>query len=146
MEKFTGKKPETPPPRTIDFDELEKKYIDVLVDAIKYIATTCGIVIAIYSQVLQNYLKSATVAPGAAAQFLLFIPLFIWFIVIVATVIGIYPRRYKAVTDLEKQVAVERIRETKRFWLVVALILFVSGFAVFVFLISASLWRIYPFK
>jgi uncharacterized membrane protein len=145
LEVFTGKKPEAPPPRTSDFEELEKKFIDVLIDAIKYIATTSGIVIAIYSQVLQNYLKSAA-ASGSMAQVCLFLPLFIWFAVIVATVIGIYPRRYKAVTDLEKQAAVECIRETKRFWLVVALILFVCGFGIFVFLICASLWHVYPFK
>ena len=28
LEVFTGKKPETPPPRTSDFDELEKKFND----------------------------------------------------------------------------------------------------------------------
>jgi uncharacterized membrane protein len=146
LEVFRGRKPDTPPARTSDFDELEKKFIDVLVDAIKYIATTCGIVIAIYAQVLQGYLKSSALSSRAVGQFLLFLPLLIWFLVIVCTVLGIYPRQYRAITDIEKQQAIEHIRQTKRFWLVAALFLFVSGFAVFVYLISASLWHIYPFS
>lgn len=145
MSDLVGRKPDEPPPRSVDFDELEKKMIDVLVDSIKYIATTCGIVIAIYSQILQGYLRSQSLSSGPFAQFLIFTPLLLWFISILGTIVGIYPRPYKAITDFEKQKAIDRIRTTKRFWLIVVLYFFVSGFALFLYLIGAQLWRVYPF-
>lgn len=146
MNEIIGKRPENPPPRTVDFDELEKKMIDVLVDAIKYIATTCGIVIAIYSQILQVYIKSPSLSLNPFAQFLLFAPLLLWFLSIISTIVGIYPRQYAAVTDLEKQQAINQVRRTKRFWFIVALYFFLGGFALFLFLISAQLWRYFPFN
>jgi hypothetical protein len=143
--KFVGKKPETPPPRTIDFEELEKKMIDVLVDSIKYIATTCGITIAIYSQILQGYIKSQSISPSSFSHLFIFFPLLLWFMAIVGTVIGIYPRHYKATTDLEKQNAIDSIRQTKRFWLKSVLFLFLCGFAVFLYIVGAQLWQLFPF-
>jgi len=141
-----GTKPDDPPLRNSEFEDLEKKMIDVLVDAIKYIATTSGIVIAIYSQILQNYLKSPNITLKTTSQVIIFMPLIFWFLSIVGTVIGIYPRHYRATTDLEKQKAINSIRETKRFWLVIVLYLFLAGFSLFLYVLGAQIWKIYPFS
>jgi hypothetical protein len=145
-EILVGRKPDAPPPRTIDFDELEKKIVDVLVDSIKYIATTCGITIALYSQILQGYLKTPAILSSPLSQVFVFLPLLLWFLAIIGTVIGIYPRQYKAYTDLDKQNAVDEIREAKRFWLKIVLYFFASGFALFVYIIGAQIGHFYPFR
>src|SRR4029077_10826082 len=132
-------------PRVVDYDELDKKAVDVLVDALKYIATTSGIVIAMYSQAVREYVKDAAVAANPLAQSFLFLPLVLWFITIIATVVGIYPRRYRAVTDAEKEAAIRKIRNTKRRWLAGALLPFLAGFAAFLYIIAAQIWRKYPF-
>lgn len=144
--RFAGKKPDTPPPRTVDFDDLEKKMIDVLVDSIKYIATTCGITIAIYSQILQGYIKAQSILSDSFSHLFLLLPLLLWFMAIVGTVIGIYPRHYKAATDLEKQHAIQRIRRTKRFWLKIVLFFFLGGFAFLLYIVGAQLWHLFPFS
>ena len=145
MKEFIGKKPPSPPPRSQDFEELEKRMVDVLVDSIKYIATTSGITIAVYSQILQNYLKNPAITASAIAKFLVFLPIFLWFLSIVGTVVGIFPRTYKATSDLEKQNAINKIRATKKMWLSVVVILFVAGFTAFVYVIMAQIWQLYPF-
>ena len=145
MTDLVGKKPEKPPPRSEDFDELEKRMIDVLVDSIKYIATTSGIVIAVYSQILQKFLELPLVQSSSFAKFLLFSPLFLWFMAIVGTVIGIFPRAYVANTDIEKQNAINAIRRTKKLWLSVVMVFFVGGFATFIYVIMAQIWKFYPF-
>lgn len=146
MEKITGQKPSKSVPLTEDFDELSRKRIDILVDSIKYIATTCGITVAIYSRILQEYLHSANIRSNIVAQILVSIPLILWFLAIAGTVIGIYPKKYKATTDYEKQVAMNKIYATKRFWLVFVLWLFLGGFFFFTLVISAQIWQVYPFK
>jgi hypothetical protein len=145
MKELVGKKPKKPPPRSEDFDDLEKRMIDVLVDSIKYIATTSGIVIAVYSQILQKYLELPSVQNSTFAKFLLFSPLFLWFMAIVGTVIGIFPRTYKANTDIEKQNAINAIRGTKKLWLSLVMVFFVGGFATFIYVIIAQIWKFYPF-
>ncbi len=128
-----------------DFEELEKKYIEVSVDALKYIATTSGIVIAMYSQSVREYLKLSSLAGNPLAQFLLFAPLLLWFVAIIATVLGIFPGEYLARTDREKELAVRRIRRTKRVWLKLALCSFLFGFVLFLYVTSAQIWMLYPF-
>ncbi len=142
---FEGKKPSETPPRTEDFDELEKKNIDNLIDAIKYIATSSGIIIAIYSKILQDYLKDDTFFRNSLTQLLLFTPILFWFFAIVGTVLGIYPRAYTAKSDGEKQKVINIVKKTKRFWLRVVLYFFLSGFALFLYIIFSQIFTIYPF-
>jgi hypothetical protein len=137
--------PSTPPPRVVDYDELDKKAVDILVDSLKYIATTSGIVIAMYSQAVREYVKDPAVVVNRAAQSFVFSPLVLWFITIVATVIAIYPRHYHAFTDAEKEAVVLALRTTKQRWLIAALTPFLVGFALFLYIIGAQIWRIYPF-
>jgi hypothetical protein len=140
-----GRPPAQVPPRVADFEELEKKAIDVFVDALKYIATTSGIVIAMYSQSVREYLKLSSLVGKPFAQFLLFAPLLLWFGAIVATVFGILPREYVAPTDKEKELAVRRMRKTKRSWLRLAVWSFLLGFVLFLYITSAQIWMLYPF-
>ncbi len=74
-----------------------------------------------------------------------FFPLVLWFSAIVATVLGIYPRRYAATTDLQKEAAIRKLRNTKRRWLSAALLPFLAGFGLFLYVIGAQIWRSYPF-
>lgn len=143
---LAGKPPAVRPPRVIDFEELEKKAVDVLVDSLKYIATTCGIVIAMYSQTLREYLKTPSLANKWSAQLLLFSPLLLWFASIIATVLGIFPREYQAQSDVEKEAAVIAVRNLKRRWLKVALGPFLAGFTIFVYIITAQIFSLYPFR
>src|SRR5262245_41404613 len=96
-----GRPPTSPPPRVADFEELDKKALDVLVDSLKYVATTSGIVIAMYSQSLRENLKVPIIESRPPAQALLFAPLLLWFAAIIGTVIGIFPREHHATTDVE---------------------------------------------
>jgi len=143
---LVGKTPGAPPPRVVDYDELDKKALDVLVDALKYIATTSGIVIAMYSQSVREYVKDAAVAKDPLAQSFLFLPLVLWFVTIVTTVVGIYPRQYRAKTDADKEAAIRKLRNTKQRWLSAAFLPFLAGFATFLYIIAAQIWRVYPFR
>ena len=108
---LAGKPPAQPPPRVTDFEELDKKAVDVLVDALKYIATTAGIIIAMYSQSLREFLKDDSIAAAASpAKLLLFFPILSWFAAVTGTVLGIYPRQYLASTDHAKELAIRKIR------------------------------------
>lgn len=138
-------RPAAKPARVIDFEELDKKSIDALVDALKYIATTCGIVIAVYSQNVREFAKEPAIQGRPSAQLLLFAPLLFWFSAIIATVIGILPREYVAASDAAKEMAIRRIRKQKKFWLRMALISFIAGFALFLLILAAQIWRLPPF-
>jgi hypothetical protein len=141
-----GRPPAQAPPRVADFEEIEKKSLDIFVDALKYIATTSGIVIAMYSQNVREYLKLSSLAGKPVAQFLIFAPLLFWFGTVIATVFGILPREYVAPTDKEKELAVRRMRKVKRGWLRLALWSFLLGFALFLYITSAQIWNLYPFR
>jgi hypothetical protein len=143
---LVGKKPADLPARVEDYEELEKKAIDVLIDALKYIATTSGIVIAVYSQNVKDYVKLPNVAGHPQTQLVLFSPLLLWFGSILASVLGIYPHKFAAHTDLEKEKAITRIRNSKRLWLQVALWPFILGFLLFLCILAAQIWGIYPFR
>jgi hypothetical protein len=142
---LTGRAPAVSPPRVADFDELEKKTLDILVDSLKYIATSCGIVIAMYSQNVREYLKLPAIATRPEAQALVFLPLILWFAAIIGTVAGIFPREYAARTDAEKERAIRSLRRKKIFWLRAVLAPFLLGFAVFLYIIAAQIWSLYPF-
>ena|SRR5437867_2047117 len=101
------------PPEVADFEELEKKFVDVLVDSLRYVATTSGIVIAMYSQSLREYLKEPRIAVRPLAQLLLLALLLLWFGAIVGTVLGIFPRNYRATTDAEKDLPCVSFGEAK---------------------------------
>jgi hypothetical protein len=146
MVQLVGRKPEKPVPRTEDFEALERRMIDILIDSTKYVATVCGIVIGIYSRVVQDYLGSANLVGGAIARLLLFSPLLLWFVALLGSVAAIFPRIYRADSDLEKQEAVRKIRLSKVRWLRLVLCFFLGGFAVFGFVISGQIWGHYPFR
>jgi hypothetical protein len=136
----------TPPPRVSDYDELDKKTVDILVDSLKYVATSSGIVIAMYSQTFREYIKLPVIANRPPAQVLVFAPLLLWFLAILGTVVGIFPREYKAYTDAEKERAILSLRKQKIFWARLVLLLFLSGFAIFLYVIAAQIWVLYPFR
>ena len=134
------------PPRVVDYEELDKKAIDILVDSLKYVATSSGIVIAMYAPTLREYVKLPEISAQPLAQLLVFAPLLLWFVAIVGTVLGIFPRDHVAVTDAEKELAFRRIRRGKMLWVRLVLIPFMCGFGLFVYLIEAQIWRLYPFQ
>jgi hypothetical protein len=120
--------------------------VDVLVDSLKYVATTSGIVIAMYSQSLREYLKDPKISIQPLAQLLLFAPLLLWFGAIVGTVLGIFPRNYHAATDAEKEVAMRKLRRSKVFWVRLVLAPFLLAFSVFLYVTAAQIWHLYPFR
>jgi hypothetical protein len=141
-----GRPPISTPPRVADYDELEKKTVDTLVDSLKYVATSSGIVIAMYSQALRDYVKLPAIATRPLAQMFVFGPLLLWFLAILGTVIGIFPREYNAVTDAEKELAMRDLRKRKIFWVKLVLVPFMFGFALFLYIIAAQIWMVYPFR
>jgi len=141
-----GRPPAQPPPRVADYEELDRKTIDILVDSLKYVATSSGIVIAMYSALLRENLTSPRMTAHPPAKALLFVPLLLWFAAIIGTVFGIFPREYRAVTDAEKELAVRRLRRRKVFWVRAVLAPFLLGFAVFLYIIAAQIWNLYPFR
>ena len=141
-----GRPPISAPPRVSDYDELDKKTVDTLVDSLKYIATSSGIVIAMYSQALREYVKLPVIATRPLAQMFVFAPLLLWFLAILGTVVGIFPREYNAVTDADKERAMRDLRKRKIFWVKLVLIPFMLGFALFLYIIAAQIWVIYPFR
>ncbi len=141
-----GVKPKSSPFITQAYEDLQKKVIDILVDAIKYVASSCGIVIAIYSQILQSYLKDPHFNSEPIAKLLLFAPLLVWFGVIIGTIIGIFPRAYEAKTDYEKQVVIQKINKIKSRWLIAVLVLFGLGFVFFIYIMFSQIWELYPFN
>jgi hypothetical protein len=124
---------------------MDKKSIDTLVDALKYVATGCGILIAMYSAALREYIKDPAIQTDTAAKMLLFGPLLLWLSAVVATIVGVFPRRYDANTDLAKEKAVVVIRASKRFWGQTALVSFLLGLVAFVYVTVAQILVLFPF-
>jgi hypothetical protein len=141
-----GRAPISAPPRVTDYDELDKKTVDTLVDSLKYIATSSGIVIAMYSQALRDYVKLPVIATRPLAQMFVFAPLLLWFFAILGTVVGIFPREYNAVTEAEKERAMRDLRKRKTFWVKLVLLPFMLGFALFLYVIAAQIWLLFPFR
>jgi hypothetical protein len=142
---FQGKQPDDIPLFTQDFDDLAKKTIDSLIDSIKHITTSCGISIAIYSQVIQNYIKLQSISSNPLGKLLIFSPLFLWFLSLLFTIIGMYPKQYKATTDLTKQKAVKEIQKSKKFWLTLSLFSFIAGYTLLIYIVAAQLANLFPF-
>ncbi len=143
--KLQGTPPAGAVPKSEAYDELQKKIIDVLVDAIKYIASSCAITISLYSQILQGYLNNKAFVSDPASKALLLAPLILWLCVIISTIAGIFPRSYKAYTDYEKQLAVKKINGIKKVWLIISIGFFLAGFAVFIYIMFAQVWSVFPF-
>ena len=72
-----GKAPEKKPPRVEDFDELDKKSIENLVDYMKYVATASGITMGFYAKTVQD---SVTVVHGNFGKMIAFSPVLFWFL------------------------------------------------------------------
>lgn len=140
-----GRTPAVKPPRVLDYEELDKKSIDNLVDSLKYIATTSGIGIAMYSQGLREYVKLDSIAHRSTAKAMLFAPLCFWFVTLICAVLGIFPWRRTAKTDFEKERAVIEVRDQKTKWARFVLISFLCGFAVLLYVMAAQIWNLYPF-
>lgn len=141
-----GRPPAVKPPRVIDYEELDKKSIDNLVDSLKYIATTSGIGIAMYSQGLREYVKSDSIANRSTAKAILFAPLCFWFLTLICAVLGIFPRRRTADTDGEKETAINEVRNEKAMWARFVLVGFLCGFAGLLYVMAAQIWNLYPFN
>ena len=140
-----GTAPEEPPVAVVEFDELYKKSVDNLTEILKYIATTSGIVIAMYSAAVREFVKDPFIASHRPARILVFVPVVLLVATIVCTVVGVFPRSYKANTDYEKSVAVKRLRTTKRRWGKAGLVLFLASFVFLLYVIGAQAIGFYPF-
>lgn len=99
-----------------------------------------------YSQSARENLKVPIIESHPLAQVLLFTPLLCWFAAIVGTVIGIFPREHHAITDAEKEKVIRELRRRKIFWVRLVLVPFLAGFAVFLYVTAAQIWRLYPFR
>lgn len=141
-----GTEPEEPLVAVVEFDELYKKSVDNLTEILKYIATTSGIVIAMYSAAVREYVKDPFFVNHRSARMLVFVPVLLLVATIVCTVVGVFPRSYTANTDYEKNVAVKKLRATKRRWGKAALLLFMAGFLSLLYVIGAQAIGFYPFK
>ena len=140
-----GTKPEEAPAAVVEFEELYKKSVDNLTEILKYIATTSGIVIAMYSAAVREYVKDPFIASHRSARVLVFIPVLLLVATIVCTVVGVFPRSYAAKTDYEKSIAVKRLRANKRRWGKAALLLFLASFFFLLYVIGAQAIGFYPF-
>lgn len=141
-----GTEPVEPLVAVVEFDELYKKSVDNLTEILKYIATTSGIVIAMYSAAVREYVKDPFFVGHRSARILVFVPVLLLVATIVCTVVGVFPRSYTANTDYEKSVAVKKLRATKRRWGKAALLLFLASFFFLLYVIGAQAIGFYPFK
>ena len=137
-----GRPSEKKPPRVEDFDELDKKSIDILVDYMKYVATASGITMGFYARTVSENVALISENIGKA---MVFSPILFWFVAILFSVVGVFPRTYQAKTDFEKETAIIKIRVLKSKYSRLSLLFFVIGFLSFVYVIAARLWGFYPF-
>jgi hypothetical protein len=140
-----GTEPVETPVALVEFDELYKKSIDNLTEILKYIATTSGIVIAMYSAAVREYIKDPFIASHRLARILVFTPVLLLVATIVCTVLGVFPKSYIAKSDYEKSIAVKTLRVSKRRWGKAALIFFLAGFIFLLYVIGAQAIGFYPF-
>jgi hypothetical protein len=136
-----GRAPQEKPPRVQDFEELDKKSIDSLIDYMKYVATASGITMGFYAKTVADGLKAN--APDLT-KLILFAPVLFWFMAILFSVIGVFPRTYLARTDAEKESAVDAIRSIKSWYSIASISFFLLGFLMFVCSTAASLWNFLP--
>ena len=136
-----GQPPSKKPPRVEDFDELDKKSIDSLVDYMKYVATASGITMGFYAKGVQ---ENVALTQGGLSKLIAFSPVIFWFLAIAFSVVGVFPRTYKADSDFEKEQIVVQIRAVKSRYSMVAISCFLIGFFLFVYVSAAMLWKFYP--
>lgn len=138
-----GESPQNKPPRVQDFDELDKKSIDSLVDYMKYVATASGITMGFYARNASEYMQSVS---GNAEKIISFAPILFWFLAVLFSVMGIFPRTYVAQSDYEKEKVVMQIRRLKSNYSIVSVLSFLLGFMMFVYVTAAQIWKFYPFS
>lgn len=143
-QSVSGRAPHESPPRLAEFDTLEQKAIETLVDSVKYLTTTSGIALSVYSQLLQRFTTSG-LRTESLPKLIVLLPLILWLATIVSGVLAIYPRRYQAKTDLEKERVVVTIRKRKHFWAALTASLFLIAFLLLVYVVAAQLLNQYPF-
>ena len=137
-----GQLPNKKPPRVEDFDELDKRSIENLVDYMKYVATASGVTMGFYGNSVRDNLGSV---PGQFGRFVVFLPVAFWLLAILFSVIGIFPRTYNATSDYDKERTVLAIRELKSKFARLAIGAFLLGFLTFAYVTAATLWKFYPF-
>jgi len=137
-----GQVPQKKPPRVEDFDELDKKSIDSLVDYMKYVATASGITMGFYAKGVQD---SVAATQNDLGKLIAFSPVIFWFFAILFSVVGVFPRTYKANNDYEKEKIILDVRALKSRYSVASISFFLLGFLAFVYVAAATLWRFYPF-
>lgn len=137
-----GQAPQKKPPRVEDFDELDKKSIENLVDYMKYVATASGITMGFYAKSVQDNVGSISNDFG---KLIAFSPVIFWFLAIAFSVIGVFPRTYRAKSDYEKEMIVGNIRQLKSRYSVISISCFLLGFLMFVYVAAATLWKFFPF-
>jgi len=139
-----GRAPTTKPPRVEDFDEYDRKSVDAAIDFIKYVATASGISIGFYANFLRLFLGDSEIGDDQLAKIIIILPVAFWLLAILISVFGVFPRRFNAKTDHEKERAIERLRAIKRSFLRYASVAFVLGFVTFSYVIYAYVWNVYP--
>ena len=137
-----GALPAEKPPRVVDFEDLDRKSVDNLVDYMKYVATASGITMGFYGKVVADSVGGMTDSVG---KLIVFSPIFFWFSAVFFSVIGIFPRTYRAHTDFEKEVAIIRVRKLKSQYAIFAVLSFLAGFLMFSYSSAAQLWRLFPY-
>lgn len=139
-----GKAPRTTPPRVEDFEEYDRKSVDTAIDFIKYVATASGVSIGFYANFLRLFLGDNEIGEDQLAKIIIISPVACWLLAILISVFGVFPRRFIATTDHEKEKAIERLRTLKRSFLKNASAAFVLGFVTFSYVIYAYVWDVYP--
>lgn len=140
---LSGAPPKVPPPRVGDFEEMDKKSIDNLIDYMKYVSTASGITMGFYAKFVSD---ASTASLSSLGRLLIFLPVTLWFFAVLFSVIGIFPRTYIATTDLAKEQAVKTIRRVKSFYSITSMSCFVLGFLAFSYASAAQLWKFFPYK
>ena len=137
-----GQPPQQRPPRVEDFDDLDKKSIESLVDYMKYVATASGITMGFYAKGVQD---NVTATQNDLGKLIAFSPVIFWFFSILFSVIGVFPRTYKAKNDYQKEAIILKVRALKSRYSIASITFFLLGFLAFVYVAAGALWKFYPF-
>ena len=138
-----GKKPLCLPLRVQEFYEIERRTIDIFIDSTKNYVSTAGISLSIYAAWVQTVVVENF---SMLQRLMLFLPITLWLFTILSGVVAVYPKKYNAKNDFERQKVVIRLRRTKKMWSVITLILFSIGFLFATYIFTAKMWSVYPFN
>lgn len=139
-----GKEPQAKPPRVSDFEEHDKKSIETSIDFLKYIATASGISLAFYANFLREFAQDAEIRSDSLAKIIVLLPTICWISVIFLSIVAIFPRKYVARTDYQKELAIISVRKRTRLFFIIASIAFSAGFIILIYVLFAYIWNIYP--